>query len=41
MFCMCFDRPYFGTGDSKLCSLCVLAEGALLQGSVNYVLYMY
>ena len=32
MFCMCIDRGYVGTGESKLCSVCVLTEGALVQG---------
>jgi len=41
MFCMCIDRGCVGTGDSKLCSACVLTEGALVQGIVSYVLYVY
>ena len=38
MFCMCFEIGCGGTGESKLSSLCVLTEGALVQGRVSYVL---
>jgi len=41
MFCMSIDRVCFGTGGSKLCSVCVLTEGALVQGLVCYVLYIF
>jgi len=41
MFCMCTDRGCVGTGESKVCSVCVLTEGALVQGRVSYVLYVY
>jgi len=41
MFCMFTDRGCVGTGESKLCSVCVLTEGALVQGRVRYVLYVY
>ena len=41
MFFMCIDRGSVGTGESKLCSLCVLTECALVQGRVTYVLYVY
>jgi len=37
MFSMCIDRGCVGTGESKLCSLCVLTKGALLQRRVVYV----
>jgi len=32
MFCMCFERGYVDTVESKLCSVrvCVLKKGALL-----------
>jgi len=29
MFCMCIDRGCVVTWESKLCSVCVLTEGAL------------
>jgi len=35
MFCMCIDRGCVGTGESKLCSVCVLTEGALLHGKIG------
>ena len=38
---MCIDRRCVGTWESKLCSVCVLTEGAFEQGRVSYVLYMY
>jgi len=38
---MCIDRGCVGTGESKLCSLCVLTEGALVHGRVSYFLYVY
>jgi len=41
MFFMCIDRGCVGTGESKLFSLCVLTEGALVQGRVSYFLYVY
>jgi len=41
MLCMCIDRGCVDTGESKLCCLCVLTEGALVQGRVSYVLYVY
>ena len=41
MFSMCIDRRCVGTGESKLCSVWILTEGALLQGSVSFVLYVY
>jgi len=41
MFCMLIDREWFVTGDSKLCSVCVLTEIVLLQGRVSYVLFVY
>jgi len=40
MYCMCIDRGCVGTVESKLCTVCVLTEGALLQGRVSYVLYV-
>jgi len=36
MFCMCIDRGYVGTRESKLSSVCVLTEGALVQGRVSF-----
>jgi len=30
MFIVCIDRGCVGTGESKLCYLCVLTEGALI-----------
>jgi len=41
MFCMCIDRGCVGTGESKLGSVCVLTQGALLQGRISYVLNVY
>jgi len=41
VFCICIDRGCVGTGESKLCSLCILTEGALLQGRVIYVPYEF
>jgi len=35
MFCMCIDRSCVGSGVSKLCSVCVLTESALLIGRVR------
>jgi len=32
---MCIDSGCVGTGESKLCSVCVLTEGALVQGRVR------
>jgi len=32
---MCIDRGCVVTGESKLCSECVLTEGALVQGRVR------
>jgi len=39
MFCMCIVNGCVVTGESKLFSLCVITEGALVQGRVSYVLY--
>jgi len=39
--CMCIDRVCVVTGESKLCFIYVLTEGALLQGRVSNVLYVY
>jgi len=41
MSCKCIDRGCDGTGKSMLCPLCDFTEGAVLQGRVNYVLYVY
>ena len=41
MLCMCIDRGCVDTEESKLCSVCVLTEGALEQGRVSYVQYVY
>jgi len=41
MFCMCIDKGCVVTGKSKLCSVCLLTEGALDYGRVSYVLYVY
>ena len=41
MFCLCIDRGCVGTGESKLCSVCEMTEGALLQVRVICVLYVY
>jgi len=40
MFCMCIDSGCVGTGESKLSSVCVLKEGALVYGRVSYILYV-
>jgi len=39
MFCMCIDRGCVGTWESKLCSVCLLTAGALVQARIKYVLY--
>jgi len=41
MFSMCIDRGCVGTYLSKLFSVCLLTEGALLHGRLSYVLYVY
>jgi len=41
MFCMCIDRECVGKGESKLCSVCILTEGALVKGRLSCVLYVY
>jgi len=41
MFCMCSDRGCGGTEESKLCSIRVLTEGALVKERVSYVVYVY
>ena len=41
MFCMCIDRGCVVTWESKIYSVSVLTECALLQERVNYVLYVY
>jgi len=41
MLSMCIDRVCVGAGERKLCCVCVLTEGALLQGRICYVLYVY
>ena len=33
---MCIDRWYFVTEESKICSECVLTEGALAQGRLSF-----
>jgi len=38
---MCIFRGCVGTGKSKLFSVCVLTEGALVQGKVSYVRNVY
>jgi len=35
MFCMCTERRYDGTWESKLSSVNVLTEGALVQGRLS------
>jgi len=35
VFCTYIDRGCVGTGESKLCSACILTEGALVQGRVS------
>jgi len=37
---MCNDRGCVGTWESKMCSVYVLIEGALVQGRVNDVVYV-
>jgi len=41
MFCMSIDSGCVATGKSKLCSICILTGGALVQWRVSYVLYVY
>jgi len=41
MFCMFIDRLCVVTGESKLCSLCVLTEGVLVHGGGICVHYVY
>jgi len=41
MFCMCIETGCVGTGESKLCSLCVLTKVAFVQERVSYVLYVF
>jgi len=41
MFYISNDRGCVVTGESKLCSVCVLTECVLIQGIVNNVLYVY
>jgi len=41
VFCTCIDRGCVGTGESKLCYLFILTEGALVQGRVSCALYVY
>jgi len=41
MFCMNIARGSVGRGESKLCFVRILTEGALVQGRVSYVLYVY
>jgi len=41
MLCMCIDSGCVGTGESKIYSVCVLKEGALIHGTVSYNLYVY
>jgi len=41
VFFMYIDRGCVGTGESKLCSECLLTVGALVQGRVSYVVYVY
>ena len=40
MFCMCIERVCVGTGENKICCVCVLTEGALVQGKVG-LFYLY
>ena len=35
MFCVCIDIGCVGAWESKLCSVCVLTEGALVHGRVR------
>jgi len=41
MLFMCIDRGCFDIGESNLCSVFLLTGGALVQGRVNYILYVY
>jgi len=41
MLCICIERGCVSTGESKLCSICVLTEGVVVQGRISYVLYLY
>jgi len=41
MSSMSIDRWCVGTGESKLCSVCVLTLGALVLVRVSNVLYVY
>jgi len=41
MFCMFIDRGCFDKWESKLCSVCLLTEGAFLHGRLGYVLFGY
>jgi len=41
VFCMCIDRGCVGTGESKLSFVRIMTEGALVQGRVSCVLYVY
>ena len=41
MFCMCIDSGCVVAGEIKLCSLCVLTEGALVHGGGICVQYVY
>jgi len=41
VFSMCIDRVCVGTGEGNLCAVCVLTEGASVQGRVCYFLYVY
>jgi len=40
MFCICIDIGCDGTGESKLCSVCVLTEGTLIEGRGIYDMYV-
>jgi len=41
MYSMCFDRGSVVSSESKLCSVCVLTEGASGQGKVRFLIYVY
>ena len=41
MFSMFIVRVCVVTGESKICSVCVLTEGVLVHGRVNNNLYVY
>jgi len=41
MFCMYIKRGCVVTGESKLCSVCDLTLGSLVQVRVSYVLNVY